>query len=128
MKKLLAIISFGCFVTSCGNENNESKESATADSATVSTPAENPDYTKGLSLVAKSDCLTCHKVSEKLIGPAYQAVADKYTATDEVIDSLAQTIIMGSVGKWGSVPMTAHPQLSADDAKAMVKYIMSLKN
>ena len=125
---MFPIICFGLLATRCGDQVNDSKESVAKDSATTSAPAENPDYSKGLSLVAKSDCFTCHKVNEKLIGPAYQAVADKYTATDEVIDSLAQTVIKGSVGKWGSVPMTAHPQLAADDAKAMVKYIMTLKN
>ena len=82
---------------------------------------------KGLELVAKSDCFTCHKVNETAVGPAYQLVADKYENNEAVIDSLAQKIIKGGSGNWGQVPMTPHPQVSVDDAKAMVKYVLALK-
>ncbi|MFX5761018.1 c-type cytochrome, partial [Acinetobacter baumannii] len=79
----------------------------------------NPDYQKGLELIGKSDCLTCHKVSEKLIGPAYKDVAAKYENTPENIKMLAGKIIKGGQGVWGAVPMTAHPQLSEADAEQM---------
>jgi cytochrome c len=127
MKRVLIIACFSLSIVSCGSQGEENKKPSTEDKTANSAPMDNPDYTKGLNLIAKSDCLTCHKVSERMIGPAYEAVAAKYAATDEVINTLAQTIIKGSVGKWGQVPMTPHPGLSNEDAKAMVKYIMTLK-
>lgn len=85
----------------------------------------NPDYQKGLGLVAKSDCMTCHRVSEKMIGPSYVDIAKKYEgATDANVSELAQRIIKGGAGVWGEIPMTAHPNLSPEDAEAMVKYIL----
>lgn len=85
------------------------------------------DEEKGIELIAGSDCLTCHKVNEKAIGPSYQDVANKYTTDDATISDLAGKIIKGGSGVWGEVPMTPHPQVSEDDAKIMVKYILSLK-
>jgi cytochrome c len=89
--------------------------------------SENPDYQKGLALIAGSDCLTCHKTSEKLIGPAYKDVAAKYEATESNIKMLAGKVISGGSGVWGAIPMTPHPQVKEEDAIAMVKYIMLLK-
>jgi cytochrome c len=87
----------------------------------------NPDYVKGRDLVTKSDCLTCHKENEKLIGPAYADVAARYAGKPGIEDSLANKVIHGGSGNWGQVPMTAHPQLSHEDAVAMVKYVLLLK-
>jgi cytochrome c len=78
-------------------------------------------------LIAQSDCLTCHKVEDKLVGPAYREVANKYAGQPGAVDSLASKIIHGGAGNWGQVPMTPHPQLSKEDAQTMVKYILSLK-
>jgi cytochrome c len=125
MKKLFVILSFSFIIVSCGNQNNT--PASTPDKTTPSTTTENPETNKGLDLISKSDCLTCHKVSEKLVGPAYQAVAERYTASDEVIDTLSQKVIQGGAGRWGEVPMTPHPQIAKEDAKTMVRYILSLK-
>lgn len=80
---------------------------------------------EGLALIEGADCLTCHKVDAKLVGPSYQEVADKYTDAD--IDKLAQKIIDGGVGTWGQIPMTPHAGMSKDNAKKMVEYILTLK-
>lgn len=103
------------------------KKDATPAASTAATISADPDYTKGLELVAKSDCLTCHKVSEKLTGPAYKEVALKYENTDENVAMLAEKIIKGGQGNWGPIPMTPHASLSEDDAKQMVKYILLLR-
>lgn len=98
---------------------------------TASAPANalsaNPDYQKGLTLVGGSDCLTCHKVNEKNIGPAYKDVAAKYENTEDNVKMLAAKIIKGGAGNWGAIPMTPHPQVKEEDAEAMVKYILLLK-
>ncbi len=82
----------------------------------------------GLNLIAYSDCTTCHKISESNIGPSYKEIANKYSLTEANIDVLAKRTIKGGSGIWGNVPMTPHPDLSIDDARMMMKYILSLKN
>lgn len=80
---------------------------------------------EGLALIEGTDCLTCHKVDARLVGPSYQEVADKYTDGD--IDMLATKIIEGGKGVWGEIPMTPHAGMSKENAKKMVEYIMTLK-
>jgi len=128
LKKYSVVIALLAFMGACSN-NNEKKEEAPAAPATASsTLSSNPDYQKGLELVAKSDCLTCHKVSEKVTGPAYKDVAAKYESTEENINLLASKILKGGSGVWGAIPMTPHPLVSEADAKQMVKYILLLRN
>jgi cytochrome c len=111
-----------------GSSEKKTEETAAAPAATASNDlSSNPDYTKGLALVAGSDCLTCHKTSEKNIGPAYKDVAAKYENTEENVKMLAAKVIKGGSGVWGAVPMTPHPQISEEDAEAMVKYVLLLK-
>ena len=90
-----------------------------ASSTTASPEAE------GLKLIEGADCLSCHKADAKLVGPSYQDVAAKYSEAD--LDMLAQKIIEGGKGNWGDIPMTAHAEMSKENAQKMVKYILSLK-
>lgn len=85
------------------------------------------DYEIGLELLAQNDCLSCHQVEQKSIGPSYRAIALKYDSTEENLQSLASKIQKGGTGVWGTIPMTPHPQLSAEDARMLVRYIFSLK-
>nr|WP_234109333.1 c-type cytochrome [Chryseobacterium sp. R2A-55] len=80
---------------------------------------------EGLALIEGADCLTCHKIDTKVVGPSYQDVANKYTDAD--IDMLAQKIIDGGKGNWGEIPMTPHAGMSKETAKKMVEYILTLK-
>lgn len=134
MKKLFIILSFSGFglLVGCGggNEKNtetEARKDVAEEVAKEDEASGNPDYEKGLELVGKNDCLTCHKVNEASTGPAYSAVAAKYPNNADVIDSLSNKVIKGGAGNWGVVPMTPHPQLAKEDAVTMVKYVMSLK-
>lgn len=132
MKKYFVTIAVVGLLTACGGNSSEAnKDSAantTAGSSTGTTDiTQNPDYEKGLALIGTSDCLTCHKVNEKLIGPAYSEVADKYAGSDTAVAYLSHKVITGGSGVWGTVPMTAHPQLSQADAEQMVKYVLLLK-
>ncbi len=131
MKKYYVAIAMLAVVAGCGNDksasdNKDATASVTAAPAATDNSA-NPDYQKGLELIAQSDCLTCHKVSEKLTGPSYRDVAAKYENTEENITLLAGKIINGGQGVWGTIPMTPHATLSEADAKQMVKYILLLK-
>ncbi|WP_312763718.1 c-type cytochrome [Epilithonimonas sp.] len=101
----------------------EPKPAASADTASTTAAAKPED--EGKALVEGADCLSCHKVDSKLVGPSYQDVAAKYTEAD--IDHLAQKVIDGGKGVWGDIPMTPHAGLSKENAQKMVKYILSLK-
>jgi cytochrome c len=133
LKKYLVALSALAFIIACSSNNTEKKESPAAAAATTAPePAAkdmsaNPDYEKGLTLIAKSDCLTCHKTDTKNIGPAYKDVAAKYESTEENINLLAGKIIKGGAGVWGQIPMTPHPAMSEADAKQMVKYVLLLR-
>jgi cytochrome c len=149
MNKLFTILTFTALCTAiaaCGGSGSSDKVSAdttiAADkSAVAQTPNAAQDTTgsigtenktttvatsaKGADLIAKSDCLSCHKEHDKLVGPSYAEVAQKYNEGD--IDKLASKIIKGGAGSFGDVPMTPHPSLPANDAKEMVKYILTVK-
>lgn len=120
MKSILLAVAIAFFLIACGGQQ-QPKQPAVVE------PARDEVYEKGLELVAKNDCLTCHMVEEKNIGPAYRDIAAKYEPTEANIAMLAAKVMKGGKGVWGDVPMTAHPQLSHADAEAMVKYILKLK-
>ena len=88
---------------------------------------DNGDVKRGEELISKSDCFACHKVNEKLLGPSYHDVANKYENTKANVEMLVNKIKAGGSGVWGAIPMSPHPALSDDDAKAMVHYVLSLK-
>jgi cytochrome c len=127
MKKVVGTLAAAIILVACGSGKENKTETATTASASSNDLSSNPDYQKGLSLIGGSDCLTCHKVSEKLIGPAYKDVAAKYENTSDNVKMLAEKVIKGGAGNWGAIPMTAHPALKQEDAEAMVKYILLLK-
>ncbi len=131
MKKtilILAIVSSTVLLTTnCGNSKKETVANTTTEEPTKNITKE-PDYVKGEALVNGSDCATCHKPDIMLTGPSYAQIADKYSGNLKTIDSLANTIIKGSKGKWGTQVMTAHPALTPEDAASMVKYIFYFKS
>jgi cytochrome c len=93
-----------------------------AAAAVVSTPA-----FANLELAQKKNCLACHAVDKKLVGPAYQEVAKKYAGDKTAEAKLTEKIQKGGAGVWGPVPMPANPQVSPDEAKALAKWVLSLK-
>ncbi|HMQ90109.1 MAG TPA: ThuA domain-containing protein [Flavilitoribacter sp.] len=80
----------------------------------------------GKNLIEKSDCKSCHAEDKRINGPSFLDVARKYTGDTGAPDKLAQKILTGGGGVWGETAMAAHPQLSNDQAREMVKYILSL--
>lgn len=91
--------------------------------APLATPQE---LEEGKVLITKLDCMVCHKVNEKSIGPAYIDVSKKYPHTDSTVSMLSGKVINGGSGNWGQVPMAPHATLSKADAQKLVKYILSL--
>jgi cytochrome c len=128
MKKLIIICTFLITIIACNSNDKHSESPDKEREPTTKDNTSNPDYQKGLSIIAKSDCLICHKIDSRVNGPSYREVAEKYAgASQEQIADLAQKIIKGGTGVWGSAIMNPHPTLSREDAEAMVKYILLLK-
>jgi cytochrome c len=80
-----------------------------------------------MELAKAKNCTACHAVDKKLIGPAYKDVAAKYASDKDALTKLAKKVREGSVGTWGQIPMPANPQVSADEATALVKWVMTAK-
>ena len=78
-------------------------------------------------LAQKKNCMACHAIDKKLVGPAYKDVADKYAGQKDAADKLALKILKGGTGVWGAIPMPANPQVSEAEAKQLVQWVLSLK-
>ena len=79
------------------------------------------------ALLKKNNCMACHAVDKKLVGPSYKAVANKYRGQSDATDKLAKKIRAGGSGVWGPIPMPPHPQVSEADAKTMANFILNTK-
>ncbi|MCI5131264.1 MAG: cytochrome C [Candidatus Electrothrix sp. EH2] len=88
------------------------------DSDTASAPT-------GEELMKSNNCLACHKVDTKGIGPSLQDIAAKYTGEDDAAAILAKSIKEGSKGKYGEIAMPAQKQVSDDDVKAISEWILT---
>ena len=88
----------------------------------VSTPA-----LADLQLATAKNCMACHAVDKKLVGPSYKDVAAKYAGQKDAADKLAAKIIKGGSGVWGPVPMPANAQVNADEAKKLAAWVMTQK-
>ncbi|MEW6099007.1 MAG: c-type cytochrome [Pseudomonadota bacterium] len=78
-------------------------------------------------LAQQKNCMACHAVDKKLVGPSYKDVAAKYAGQKDAVDKLAQKVLKGGSGAWGQVPMPANPQVSEAEAKQLVQWILSQK-
>ena len=78
-------------------------------------------------LARASGCTSCHAAAEKVVGPAFQAISAKYADDKDAVDTLAQSIKNGARGKWGRIPMPAHPSLSSDELKQLSTWVLSHK-
>lgn len=116
----------GVSATSRQSEVDTSVNNIGTDRTPETSAAQEENYKKGENLIAMSDCMACHNIDQKLVGPAYNDVAKKYEFNDKNINYLSQKIIKGGSGVWGQVPMSPHPDLSVEDAKEMAKYVLSL--
>ena len=78
-------------------------------------------------LAQKKNCMACHSVEKKVVGPGYKEVAAKYAGQKDAVEKLAQKVLKGGSGAWGQVPMPANPQVNDAEAKQLVQWILSLK-
>lgn len=78
-------------------------------------------------LAKAKNCMACHSVNNKIVGPAFKDVAAKYAGQKGAEDKLVQKVMKGGGGVWGAVPMPANTQVSEAEARTLVKWIMTLK-
>ena len=78
-------------------------------------------------LAQKKNCMACHAVDKKLVGPSYKDVAAKYAGQKDAVEILSAKVIKGGSGVWGPIPMPANPQVSEAEAKQLVQWVLSLK-
>ena len=77
-------------------------------------------------LAKDKNCLACHAVDKKLVGPSYKDIAAKYKADKNAQAVLVKKVRDGGVGVWGQIPMPANPQVNEQEAQALVKWVLSM--
>ena len=77
------------------------------------------------ALAAAKNCMACHAVDKKLVGPSYKEVAIKYAGQKDAVDRLAAKILKGGSGVWGPVPMPANAQVSEAEAKKLAAWVLT---
>lgn len=80
-----------------------------------------------LALATSKNCMACHAVDKKLVGPAYKEVATKYAGQKDAVDKLAAKIIKGGSGVWGPVPRPANAQVNDAEAKKLAAWVLNQK-
>ena len=79
-----------------------------------------------MKLATDKGCTACHAVDKKVIGPAYKDVAKKYKGDAKAADMLATKVLKGGQGVWGPIPMPPNDKVTADEAKKLVAWVLSL--
>ena len=80
----------------------------------------------GIELAQKKNCLSCHTLDQKLVGPAYRDVAAKYAGRDDALALLSAKVQKGGTGVWGTAVMPPNP-VTPDEARELVSWILSLQ-
>ena len=80
----------------------------------------------GQALVQGSDCLRCHGMDRRYVGPSFRQIADRYREQPDAANYLARKIREGSVGVWGRTVMPRHPQVNEAQSSDMARWLLSL--
>jgi len=78
-------------------------------------------------LAKAKNCMACHAIANKVVGPAYKDVAAKYAGQKGAVDKLVQKVMKGGSGVWGPVAMPANPQVTEAEARTLVQWVLSQK-
>lgn len=82
--------------------------------------------TGGVQLAQSKNCMACHRVDKKVVGPSLAVIAERFAGQDGAQEYLSQAIRNGGRGRWGPVPMPAQPQVSPAEARLLAAWILSL--
>lgn len=76
-------------------------------------------------LARSKNCVACHHLERRMIGPSYKAVAERYAKDESAASTLIEKVIKGGVGNWGQTPMPPQPNVTPAEAEALVKWILA---
>lgn len=82
---------------------------------------------RGRYWMEKSDCMTCHEIDQRTVGPAFREIAQKYPKEKTAVQYLIRKVQEGGSGVWGTSIMNPHPNLAESEIREMLNYILSLK-
>jgi cytochrome c len=80
-----------------------------------------------LALAKSKNCMACHAIDKKVVGPAYKDVAAKYAGQKDAVDKLSAKILKGGSGAWGPVPMPPNTQVKEAEARQLAAWVLGLK-
>lgn len=115
MLSFLGVIFLGSLLSACSETNGEQDQRKKEEKSAI-------------TFIRNDDCLNCHNIEDKSVGPSYVQVAQKYEADFSTVNRLADKIIEGGGGMWGSDQMSKHPFLKKGDARKIVRWILSLSD
>jgi len=78
-----------------------------------------------LDLAKKSNCMSCHIVDKKLVGPSYQDIAKKYAGNKDAVKNLSAKVKNGGKDAWGPIPMPPNAAVKDADIEILVKWILA---
>lgn len=78
-------------------------------------------------LAKAKNCMACHAVASKLVGPAFKDVAAKYAGQKDAESKLVGKVLKGGSGSWGAVPMPANPQVTEAESRTLIKWVLAQK-
>ena len=124
-----AILSSPVVASTAGGGHTSAIAQAAATSPAAESAQEAVDeaaLARGLALATAKNCMACHQVDSRRVGPPFASVAKRYGPGEGLRDYLAKTIREGGRGRWGAVPMPAQPRVSDTEANDLAKWILSL--
>ena len=80
-----------------------------------------------LALATSKNCMACHALDHKVVGPAYKDVAAKYAGDKNAVAKLTKKILNGGSGVWGAIPMPANAQVNEAEAKQLAAWVLTIK-
>ncbi len=113
-------------ILSCEKKEEKPGEVQQKAPAEVTEEAKTEKMGGAYALADKKGCFACHDVDRKKVGPAYIEVAKRYAGKENALEQLVESITKGSMGKWGSIPMTPQP-VTQEEARELAQWILSLK-
>ncbi len=117
----------GVLLFSCEKKEEKTQEAPKEEPKKEAVKKEEKVEKKGAyALADNKGCFACHDVQRKKVGPAYVEVAKRYAGKEKAVEELVRSITKGSMGKWGSIPMTPQP-VTEEEAKELAEWILSLK-
>ncbi|MGY3052428.1 cytochrome c [Pedobacter sp. UYEF25] len=124
---MLKGIAITAIITACVSLSSTVSAQTVKKKKTTIASSTKADIVQGGLLISKSDCLSCHKPTVKLIGPSFLDISKKYPVNEKNYAMLVEKVIKGGSGNWGPMAMSPHNDLAPKDVKKMISYVLATK-